>query len=103
MKPVPYEIYKDTRWLLWRTIAALCIAIAATAILNFLTPENDISHGDTPTAAKIFEGLTDFLLWVLVIMSTLTLVGIAALEGYARIAGVEQPRTAPNPNPDAQD
>jgi len=102
MKPVPYEIYKDARWLLGRTALGLCIAIAATGVLSFVIPENDIAHGDTPTAMKMIEGLTDLLLWVLVMTSTLVLVGVAVLEGYARIAGVEQPRAASDPNPDDQ-
>jgi len=65
----------------------LGFACAATAVINFLIPQVDTLAGDTPTAVKMIEGLTAFLLWVIVVLSTLTLFGISLLEIYARIVG----------------
>jgi len=98
MRPVSYEAYTSARRLGWRAVIHLGLAWAATALINFLIPEVDTSAGDTPTAVKLLEGLTAFLLWVIVVLSTLILLGVFLLEIYARIAGVELPHTGRGPD-----
>jgi hypothetical protein len=99
MRPVPYRLYRQALRLLQRTVINLVLVTAATLITGFLVPRAHAANDDTPTALKLVETLTSFLLWVIIMLSILIFVGVALLHAYAQIAGV----APPGPEHDADD
>jgi hypothetical protein len=80
MRPVPYELHRNSRRLAIRAIIHLSLAGAAAAVTDFLPPKGRSADGDASTAVTLLTGLASFLIWCVVVLSVLTIIAFLPIE-----------------------
>jgi len=98
MRPVPYQLYRNSRRLAIRAVIHLCLTATATAAINLFLPWAGSAGDDKSAAMTLLAGLASFLIWCVLVLSTLTFAIFALIETWARIAGVERPGPSPESN-----